>query len=185
MKRAPKVYSGTLDATKAAAFYDRMHTLKDALEALQAQYAEDIAAVVQEASESMSIEPSLINMAFTMERHKRKRDAKLAKLQSSKAQQLDLLLDAAAGTDGLSYQPIFHNPETGEIIEPDAHLAGGLKPESGMAAANEQARASSKASCTHDAGEVHGRRSEPTSPPISDIPAFLDRRVKPPPEPVH
>lgn len=71
----------------------------------------------------------------------------------------------------------------GEITEPDAHRAGGLKPESGMAAANEQARASSKASCTHDAGEVHGRRSEPTSPPISDIPVFLDRRVKPPPEP--
>ena len=73
----------------------------------------------------------------------------------------------------------WHDPATGEIIEPDAHRDGGIKPES-TAAMPEQGGASSKASCTHDAGEVHGR-CEPTSPPKSaemEIPSFL-RRTQP------
>lgn len=101
------------------------------------------------------------------------------------------MLGLAKMNDGNNSAETSHDPETGEIFEsePDAHHDGGLKTESAVAMA-ENAGASSKASCSHDAGEVHGRTSEPTSPPISaaappslddlEIPAFL-RRPKPPP----
>ena len=101
MKRAKTIYSGTLNATKAAEFFDRMHALKDALEQLQVQYAEDIAEVVTELSDAQSIDPALIRMAFTQERQKRKREAKIAKMDGGKAHQLDLLADAAAGSAAL------------------------------------------------------------------------------------
>ena len=235
MKRAKTIYSGTLDASKAALFFDRMHNLKDAAEQIAEQYSQDLAEIITELSDAQSIDPALIRMAFTQERQKRKREARIAKMDGGRATQLDLLAAAAAGSESLGISPAAarqarsrsrtsesmadhkevsrelvdagliseenhaenlrladavankfgagalppHDPATGEIIEPDAHRDGGIKPES-TAAMPEQGGASSKASCTHDAGEVHGR-CEPTSPPKSaemEIPSFL-RRTQP------
>lgn len=122
MKRAKKIYSGTLDLAKAAEVFDRMHRLKDALESLQAQYVEDLAEVVAELSDAQSIDPALIRMAFAGERQKRKREARIAKMDSGKAYQLDLLADAAAGSDAIPAAWVVpkaeanFDPETGEII---------------------------------------------------------------------
>jgi len=126
MARPRKIYSGTLDATKAAKFYERLHRLKDALEQIQEQYKSDMAEVVEEASEALSVDSALIRQAFTQERQKRKREAKIAKMGASKAEQLEMLLDAASiasdGYDGLVDAVRAAGPRIEDV---KAHLAEG------------------------------------------------------------
>lgn len=157
MKRAPKVYSGTIDATKAAAFYDRLHVLKDALEALQSQYAEDMTAVFAEASEALNADPAILRMAFTEERQKRKREARIAKMDAGKARQLDLLSDVAAGSEALG--------DGGTVLAPTSAMG---KPADNSVTAMNDPR--------------YGRAI--VASVDLTIPACLDRRTKPPPQPV-
>jgi len=124
MARPRKIYSGTLESTRAAKFYERLHRLKDALEQIQEQYKADMTEVVDEASEALSVDPALIRQAFTQERQKRKREAKIAKMGASKAEQLEMLLDAASiasdGYDGLVDAVRSAGPRVADV---KAHLA--------------------------------------------------------------